>query len=230
MVPAVELRAAPLVRTLLFSARVATTSRVDIGSTVTGRVQQVLVTEGAEVQQGAVLIRLEDEELRAALDQALANEGQAVARLAGLRSTGRSAAQASVAQTDSVLQAAQADLLRTQELIARGFVSQARLDEARRAVDVALAQQAGARAQRAANADQGTDVAQAQAQLALSRSAVAAARARLDQSVLTAPEHEGEFLTAWAPRSVVRTFVFQGADVAEHLVAHGIGHGCRSPA
>ena len=37
-VDALELRQTPLVRTLQFSARVATLSRVDIGSTVTGRV------------------------------------------------------------------------------------------------------------------------------------------------------------------------------------------------
>ncbi len=39
-VPAVSLRLAPLVRTLQFSARVATLSRVDVGGTLTGRVLQ----------------------------------------------------------------------------------------------------------------------------------------------------------------------------------------------
>ena len=37
-VDAVQLEQAPLVRTLQFSARVATLSRVDVGSTITGRV------------------------------------------------------------------------------------------------------------------------------------------------------------------------------------------------
>ena len=203
-VAAVEVQAAPLVRSLLFSARVATPSRVDVGSTLTGRVRQVLVTEGVDVKQGAVLLRLEREELQAALDQAVASERQAAARLAGLRSTGRLAAQATVAQTDSVLSAAQADLQRTQELVARGFVSQARLDEARRAVDVALAQQAGALAQRAANADQGTDVAQALAQQALARSAVEAAQARLDQAVITAPADGRVLLRSVEPGQIVQ--------------------------
>jgi len=44
------------------------------------------------------------------------------------------------AQADSVLAAAQADLQRTQALVARGFLSDARLDEARRAATVAQAQ------------------------------------------------------------------------------------------
>jgi len=186
-VPAMTVQMAPLVRTLLFSARVATASRVEVGSTLTGRVREVAVAEGAMVRKSDVLVRLESEELAAALDQASASERQAAARLAGLRSTGRSTAQAGVAQADSVLQAAQAELQRTQDLVAKGFLSEARLDEARRAVAVAQAQQASAVAQRSANDEQGTDVAQAQAQLALARAAAAAARAKLEQTVVTAP-------------------------------------------
>jgi HlyD family secretion protein len=187
LVQAVRVQMAPLVRTLQFSGRVATSSRVDVGSTLTGRVVQVTVLEGATVRQGEVLVRLESDELRAALQQAQASERQAAARLDGLRSTGRSSAQASVAQADSVLVAALAELERTRDLVAKGFVSEARLDEAQRAVAVAQAQQAGARAQSAANAEQGTDLVQAQALLALARSASAAAKARLDQAVLSAP-------------------------------------------
>jgi len=77
LVPAVRAQMAPLVRTLQFSARVATASRVDVGSTLTGRVVQVMVREGALVRQGEVLVRLESDELRAALQQAQASERQA---------------------------------------------------------------------------------------------------------------------------------------------------------
>jgi HlyD family secretion protein len=178
---------APLVRSLQFSARVATASRVELGSTLTGRVQAVVVAEGAQVKAGDVLVRLESDELRAALAQSQASERQAAARLAGLRSTGRSAAQAGVAQAESVRVAAQAELQRTLDLVAQGFVSQARLDEVRRAVAVAQAQLDSARAQQAANAEPGTEVAQAQAQLALASAARAAAEARLAQAVLVAP-------------------------------------------
>jgi HlyD family secretion protein len=187
LVPAVSARMAPLVRTLQFSARVATASRVEVGSTLTGRVLEVAVSEGAQVKAGDVLVRLESDELRASLAQSQASERQAAARLAGLRSTGRSAAQAGVAQAESVLAAAQAELQRTLDLVAKGFISEARLDEVRRAVAVAQAQLDGARAQSAANAEPGTDVAQAQAQLALARAARAAAEARLGEAVLTAP-------------------------------------------
>jgi len=183
----VQVRSGPLLRSLRFSARVATLSRVDVGSTITGRVAQVLVDEGAAVRRGQKLVRLEPEELRAAVAQAAAAERQAQARLAGLRSTGRSAGTAALQQAEATLRAAQAELARQQQLVAQGFVSASRLDEARRAVEVAQAQQASARAQVQAIADSGTDVAQAQAQLALARAATQAARARLAQADILAP-------------------------------------------
>lgn len=186
-VDALVVQAAPLVRTLQFSARVATLSRVEVGSTLTGRVARVRVAEGAQVRQGDVLVQLESDEARAALAQAIASERQAQARLAGLRSSGRVAAQAARAQADATLQAASATLLRVQQLVAQGFYSPAQLDEARRAVEVARAQQQGAQAQIQANADAGTDVVQAQAQLALAQAATAAARARLAQTEVAAP-------------------------------------------
>jgi HlyD family secretion protein len=187
VVPAFRVQIAPLVRTLQFSGRVATLSRVDIGSTLTARVRQVAVIEGAQVKQGDVLVRLENDELRAALEQAMANEAQVRARLGGLRSTGRSATQASQAQADSVLTAARAELRRTQELVKKGFISQARLDEVRRSVEVAQAQQSGARAQSTAISERGTELAQAQAQTALAEAATASAQARLAQTELIAP-------------------------------------------
>ncbi len=186
-VSGVTVRTTPLVRTLQFSARVVTSSRVDIGSTLTGRVLQVAVTEGVQVKKGDLLAKLESDELRAALDQARASERQAAARLSGLRSTGRNGVQAAGAQADSVLLAAQAELKRTQALVAQGFISEARLDETLRTVAVAQAQRDNARAQIAANAEQGTDINQAQAQQALASAAIAATKARLAQAVLTAP-------------------------------------------
>ncbi len=186
-VDALLVQSAPLVRTLQFSARVATLSRVDVGSTITGRVAEVRVAEGAQVRQGDVLVQLESDELAAALAQAVAAERQAQSRLVGLRSSGRSAAQAARAQANATLQAASASLARVQQLVAQGFYSAAQLDEARRAVDVAQAQQLSAQAQVQANADAGTDVVQAQAQLALARAATVAAQARLAQATLVAP-------------------------------------------
>jgi HlyD family secretion protein len=204
LVDAVVVQSAPLVRTLQFSARVATLSRVDVGSTLTGRVAQVRVAEGAQVRQGDVLVQLESDELRAALAQAVASERQAQARLTGLRSSGRTAAQAASAQASATLQAANASLARVQQLVAEGFYSPAQLDEARRAVDVARAQQLSAQAQMQANADAGTDVAQAQAQLALAQAATVAAQARLAQTALVAPADARVLVRAVEPGQIVQ--------------------------
>ena len=203
-VDALVVQSAPLVRTLQFSARVATLSRVDVGSTVTGRVAQVRVMEGTQVRQGDVLVQLESDELRAALAQAVAAERQAKARLEGLRSTGRTAAQAARAQADASLQAASASLARVQQLVAEGFYSPAQLDEARRAVDVARAQQLGAQAQLQATADAGTEVAQAQAQWALAQAATVAAQARLAQTTLVAPADARVLVREVEPGQIVQ--------------------------
>ena len=204
LVDAVVVQSAPLVRTLQFSARVATLSRVDVGSTLTGRVAQVRVAEGAQVRQGDVLVQLESDELRAALAQAVASERQAQARLTGLRSSGRTAAQAASAQANATLQAANASLARVQQLVAEGFYSPAQLDEARRAVDVARAQQLGAQAQLQATADAGTEVAQAQAQLALAQAATVAAQARLAQATLVAPADARVLVREVEPGQIVQ--------------------------
>ncbi len=187
-VEVLPLQAGPMLSSLQLSARVAARSRVDVGSTLTGRVQQVLVREGDSVTASQALVRLESDELVATLSQAQASERAASARLAGLRSSGRSALQAGVAQAQSVLLAAEADLKRQQSLVAQGFVSEARLDEARRAVAVARAQLASAQAQVQGNEDQGgSEIAQAEAQLAQARAATAAAAAKLAQATLAAP-------------------------------------------
>ena len=186
-VDSVVIQQGPVVRTLQFSARVAALSRVDVGSTVTGRVARVLVTEGAQVRVGDVLIELESVELRAAETQALASQQQAQARLAGLRSSGRTAAQAGLAQAGATLDAAESELARARQLVAQGFVSESRVDDSQRAVGVARAQRSAAQAQVRANEDAGTDVQQAIAQLAQARAATTAASARLAQAGLLAP-------------------------------------------
>lgn len=123
-VPVIVVQPSTLVRTLQFSAHVATVSRVEVGATITARVRRVLVEEGARVRAGQVLIELEEEELRAALSQAQASEVQSAATLRNARE----------------------ELQRAQALVAQGFVTASRADDARRLVDVAQAQEGAARA------------------------------------------------------------------------------------
>ena len=82
------LRAQPLQRTLQFSARVLTPARVEVGSTLTGRVAAVPVREGDTVAAGAALVQLETDELAASLQQAEATLRQARARSDSQRAVG----------------------------------------------------------------------------------------------------------------------------------------------
>ncbi len=201
---AVTVQTAPLLRTLQFSGRVATLSRVEIGSTVTARVARVAAREGDAITQGALLLQLEDDEARATLAQAQATERQAAARLAGLGGSVRDSADAAVAQAEAQRSAADATRRRTLDLVARGFVGQAQLDEAERALAVAQAQLAGAQAQRRALAARGSETAQAQAQLALAQAATASARARLAQTRITAPADARVLARAVEPGQIVQ--------------------------
>ncbi len=203
-VDAVQPRQGPLVRSLQFSARVESLARVELGSTVTARVVRVAVDEGARVRAGQVLVQLESDEAQAALAQAQAAEQQARARLAGLRGTGRQAAQAALAQADASVRAARAQFERVEPLVAQGFYSPAQRDEARRALDVALAQQAAAQAQWQAQGDAGADTVQAQAQWDAARAATQAAQARLAQTALRASADGRVILRSVEPGQIVQ--------------------------
>lgn len=203
-VQVIEARYSPLVRSLRFSARVETLSRVDVGSTVTGRVLRVLATEGMQVRKDDLLLELESQELSAALAQAQASRQQALARLAGLRSTGRGSVQAALAQAQAAVTAAQAEFERVQQLVAQQFLSASRLDDARRSRDVAAAQLEAARSQVQAVSDTGTDVVQAQAQLQLADAGIAAAQARLAQTRLRAPADAQVLLRQVEPGQIVQ--------------------------
>jgi HlyD family secretion protein len=203
-VAATTARTQPLQRTLLFSARVQTPARVDLGATVTGRVAQVAVDEGDAVAAGAVLLRLEDDEWRAAQAQARASLAQAQARLAAQRGVSRPSADATLAQADANLVAAERELARNRELVERGFISAARLDDAQRAVDVARAQRDAAQVQAAAQRSDGAEAAAAQAQLDAARAAVLAADAKLAQAVLRAPAAGRVIVRSVEPGQIVQ--------------------------
>lgn len=186
-VPAVALQAHPLVRTLQFSARVETRSRVHVGSTMVGRVERVLVREADAITPGQLLVQLESAELQAAWQQAQASLAQAQAQLANVRSNSRIGRQAQVAQAQASLTQAQSDWARTEQLVGQGFLSQATLEERRKVLDVAAAQLRAAQAQAQASADGGAELQAAQAQVQQAQAAVAAAQAKLAQTRIVAP-------------------------------------------
>lgn len=197
-------RVAPLVRTLVFTGRVSTESRVEVGSTLTGRVVEVTLREGAQVRAGQLLARLDDSEALAAVRQAEAAVRVARSRIGLQSQLARPTAEAALAQADATLRAAQAEFDRTRRLVERGFLSAARLDEARRVVDVARAQLDSASAQAGANAPRGPETEQARLRLEEALAAAQLARARLAQTRIVAPADGLVLVRSVEPGQVVQ--------------------------
>lgn len=195
----------PLLHSLVVSGRVQAPNRVEIGATYTGRVERVLVAEGDRVRPGQPLVQLETAELRAALAQAQAAEAAARARLAAVADLSLPQASEGLEQTLAQLRFAEQEHARNRELRDRGFISDARLQDSDRALSVARAQVASARAQQRAQAEGGVQAretavrlteAAAAREFAQSRLAQATIRASLAGTVLVRGVEPGDIATA----------------------------------
>ena len=98
------------------SGYVVARRQATVSAKITGKVTEVLIEEGQHVDKGAVVGRLDDTNIRAALRQAQAQLDYA---------------KAAMAQVQVNLSNAERDLKRKSELFAQHFVSQADLDTAR---------------------------------------------------------------------------------------------------
>ena len=169
------------------SGRVLAPSRVDTGSTITGRVQKVAVREGARVAEGELLVQLEQTELAAAVSQARAARDRARARVTSVATLALPTARESQTQAESNVTLAEREFKRSRDLLAKGFISQSRVDEVERQVQVARSQLASAKSQVSAQSAQGGEAQQAREQLAEAEAALQLAQARLAQTEIRAP-------------------------------------------
>lgn len=176
-----------LTQTVVASGRVITPQRVAIGTTITERVARIPVDEGQRVKRGEVLIVLDDLNERAAEAQARAAVAQAEAKLRQLREVALPAARHALAEAQANAVQARLSYERTRALQAKGFVGEAQLDDAKRALDVAENQLRSARLQVETNRPSGSDYALAQTALAQARATLAGAQAKLAQTVIDAP-------------------------------------------
>jgi len=176
-----------LVQTVVASGRIMTPQRASVGAVVTGRVVRIPVEEGQSVKRGDVLIVLDDEDESASVAQARGAVAQAEARLRQLREVGLPAAEQALIQAQANFTQARQQHERAKELKAKGFVSQAALDDAQRNLDVAESQLSAAKLQVATNRPSGSDFALAQTALAQARANLGVAQAKLDQTVILAP-------------------------------------------
>ena len=117
---------------LTASGYVVAHHKIAVGAKVMGRVAWIGVEKGNTVQAGQVLVRLEDSEFRAQVNQAKANLAAAEARLDRLRTGSRPEEKlkdrAAVLQAEANFKNAEAEFQRTESLYRSGVASKAELD------------------------------------------------------------------------------------------------------
>ena len=176
-----------LVQNVVASGRVISPQRVTVALQGTGRVLRVAVAEGQAVEAGQLLIELDNSDSRASLAQASGAALQAQAKLRQLSELSQPQATQALTQAQATLLQANKTLIRNRELVAQGFVSQAAVDDAQRAVDVAASQVASAQAQVKTNTAGGSDRLLADAALRQAQAGQQLARAKLEQGLVYAP-------------------------------------------
>ncbi len=185
--------------------------KINVNSKVTGRVAWIGVEKGDKVKQGQILVRLEDQEFKAQVDQAKGAVENARAWLQELENGSRPE---EIQQSLHNLDEARANLAndrltldRTKELVAKGVLSKQLLDDANAKFEadqqrVNSLQQAyrlaqiGPRPEEIARA-RGA-LLQAQGQLAFAQSQLDATviRAPVDGTILERTAEKGELITA----------------------------------
>jgi HlyD family secretion protein len=177
-----------LVQTVVASGRVSTPKRIIIAAETTGRVSLIPVMEGQTVKRGQLLIQLNDQDERASLAQATAAVRQAQAKLRQLREVELPSASQNLKQAQINIEQARKQYERTKDLQARGFISQAQLDEAKRNYDVISSQVHLARLQVETNLSTGSDLAVAIAAVEQANASLHLAKIKLSEDAILAPE------------------------------------------
>jgi HlyD family secretion protein len=157
------------------TGRVVAYRKAAVSTKATGRLEWLGVQEGSRVKAGEVIARLENLDVAAARDSALA---------------GANAARANLEQGDAEMRDAQSTLRRTQDLFEKKFISEATLDAARARYDKAKASVSSLKA--------GIGVAEANARQAGVSVEQTLIRAPFDGIVLTKNANVGDIITPFS--------------------------------
>ena len=167
--------------------------KIAVGAKVMGRVAWIGVEKGDRVQEGQVLVRLEDTEFRAQVNQAQANLAASQARLDRLRTGSRPEEKlkdkAAVLQAEANLKNAEAEYQRTEALFRSGVASKSDFDRALAQRDTAAALVQSAR-QSSAMTDIGPrkeDISAAEAEVRQMKAALDYANTQLAATEIKAP-------------------------------------------
>ena len=178
---------------LTASGYVVAHHKIAVGAKVMGRVAWIGVEKGDSVSEGQVLVRLEDTEFRAQVNQARANLAASQARLDRLRTGSRPEEKlkdkAAVLQAEANLKNAEAEYQRSEQLFRAGVASKAELDRAIANRDTAAAMVQAAK-QSSAMTDIGPraeEIRAAEAEVQQMKAAVDYANTQLTATEIRAP-------------------------------------------
>jgi HlyD family secretion protein len=183
---------------------------IEVASKVIGRVAWIGVEKGDRVKAGQVLVRLEDDEYRAQLEQTQGQLGNLQARLLeaehGSRPEEIAVAKANLDQGRANLVDAHVTLDRTKELVAQGVLSRQQLDDAQSKYDDGEARVASLQKtyELARLGPRQEEIDSLRGQVEQAKGAVAFAQTQLENTVIRAPVdgtileravEKGEFVT-----------------------------------
>lgn len=169
------------------------TEDIKIGSELSGRLKSVFVEEGDPIHRGQVLAELENADYLAEVESAKANvvaKGAMLRKVInGARRQERNEAWSSVGEAKAVMENAQSESHRRQELFTAGVVSREELDRYGSEADVAKAKYQAAVEQQSLVDDRAReeDRSLAEADLQLAKAQLEEAQARYEKTFIRSP-------------------------------------------
>lgn len=197
-------------------------AEVKVGSRIPGRVEELAVQVGDRVRAGQVIARLEQDDLRAAVEKARADLVAAEAKLTTVRKGARTqeiqTAEAALRQAEANRSLAQVNLERYRQLYQDGGIALQQVDTAARDYDVAVAQVRTAQEQLNLIREKYTpeDLQLAEAEVGQAKAALRIAEVNLGYATITAPmagvvasvsTQQGETVTSGSAAAQAPTFI-----------------------
>ena len=166
---------------------------VRVFTKIMGQVKEVSVQEGEQVEKGAILMRLDDEQIRLQVAQAKANLDSAHASLerikAGARPQEVSQAEAGVRQAKISLDSAEENYQKMQKLFTEGAISEQQYDQAKNQYEIAKAQyySVSESYKLITEGASSQDIKAVEAQVRQAQSALELAQSQLNSTIIKAP-------------------------------------------
>jgi len=172
-----------IVATVTSSGTINPVGSVSVGSQVSGQLREVLADFNSQVRAGEVIARIDPETFRHRVAQAEADLLAARAQVLVQKSLVE-ARRADLARTEVALVESRRDLARSEDLVKRGFISEAERDKA---VSLVLSQEQELAAGRAGIEVAIAQVRNSEAVVRQREASVAAARVDLERTVIRSP-------------------------------------------